>query len=174
MQSFELRTSQLLKRYRYIRSMTTNIENSATTKFCTFRIAKNRYGIPAEYVQEIVNLRPLTPVPLAHPAVAGLINLRGQIVSSIDMYKRLGISSLPDQKPSIDVVVFVHDESISMRVDRVSSVVELETSKIEAVPTTVDPGLSGLLKGVYKRSGEVLLLLNVDEVTKVAATLLQS
>lgn len=154
--------------------MTTNNDNSETVKYCTFRIDKNRYGIPAEYVQEIVNLRPLTPVPLAHPAVAGLINLRGQIVSAIDMYKRLGINSLPDQVPTIDVVVFVHDEPISMRVDRVSSVVELEASKIEAVPTTVYPNLSDLLDGVYKRSDEVLLLLNVDEVTKVAATLLQS
>jgi purine-binding chemotaxis protein CheW len=139
--------------------MTTSIEYNQK-QFATFTVGNLLFGIPVHEVQEILRYQNLTPVPLSSPIIKGLLNLRGQIITAIDMRKRLSVpEEVPDQH-CMNVIIDSEDQRISLVVDAVGDVLELEPSAFEPLPATVNADLRNLSKGVYKLTDKVLLVLN--------------
>jgi CheW protein len=130
----------------------------------SFVVGDHLYGIPVEQVQEVLPDRTATHVPLSSPEVAGLVNLRGQVVLSLDLRARLGLSACDPHTPRMMVVVRREDEPVSLVVDRIGDVASVEASEFEPPPQTLDPGLRPLILGAYKLDGRLLLALDVDAV----------
>jgi purine-binding chemotaxis protein CheW len=133
---------------------------SAPEQFCTFRLDALLFGIEVDRVEEVLRHRPLTPVPLAPPQIAGLINLRGQIVPAIDLRRCLGLPAHPDGLVPGNVVLSGRDGPLSLLVDAIGDVVAVDDSRIEPVPDSVEPVTRRLLRGVCQLSAGLLLLLD--------------
>lgn len=115
-------------------------------------------------VQEVIRWQVMTRVPLAPPAVSGLINLRGQIVTAVDLRRRLG---LPDRANGVDpmnVVVRTVDGVVSLQVDEIGDVLDVPAEAFEPPPETLDERTRGLIRGVYKLPGRLLLVLDTEQV----------
>lgn len=144
---------------------------SGTQQFCTFHIADLFVGIDVHHVQEILRFQPMTRVPRAPRAVSGLINLRGQIVTTIDLRCRLDLPPRQDGQPPMNVVVRDDDNAVSLLVDRIGDVLEVADDSREPPPVTVEASLRSLIAGTYKRPDQLLLvldherLLTLDDVT---------
>ncbi|MFM2089722.1 MAG: Chemotaxis protein CheW [Planctomycetota bacterium] len=136
---------------------------------CTFRIDGRLYGIDVLHVQEILRRQPITPVPLAHGSVEGLINLRGQIVTAIDLRHRLNLPPRAAGTPSVNVVVRLAAGTVSLVVDEIGDVLELPEADFEPTPDTVSAQVRPFLKGVSKLTGHLLLLLDPERAADLAA-----
>lgn len=132
----------------------------------TFWIGDGLYGVEVERVREVLRQQELTRVPLAPSTVAGLINLRGQVVTTVDLHQQL---DLEDERgdDSMLVVVLVGGESIALLVDRIGGVVDVTDDQFEPPPDTLVGSVRDLVSGAYKLEGQLLLRLDVD--TAVAA-----
>jgi purine-binding chemotaxis protein CheW len=133
------------------------------TRVCTFALADRLLGIDADGVREIVVLRELTPVAGAPAEVRGLLNLRGQIVSCLELGVVLGLAPAMAPNPRA-IVVEYDDELVGLVVDRVTDVLELDPAAIEAIPPTVPRAMAGILRGACQRPGALLLLLDLDRI----------
>lgn len=140
------------------------------TQFVTFTLDDKLCGIPVEGIVEVLPGRERTPVPLSPPDVAGLVNLRGQVVLSIDLRERLGIDHFvsDDGAEQMMVVVHVGDENVALLVDKIGDVVEVEDDEFETPPQTLPEYLRAVISGAYKLPGRLLLALDVDEATLTA------
>jgi purine-binding chemotaxis protein CheW len=121
-------------------------------------------------VQEVIRYQEMTRVPLAAPVVRGLINLRGQIVTAIDLRRRLG---LPDRGDSgehllMNLVVRTDDGVVSLLVDEIGEFVEVDEDTFERPPPTLDGVARELVRGVYKREGSLLLVLDTVRAVSVS------
>ncbi len=94
-------------------------------KFSTFYLDGLLFGIEVEKIQEVLNYQEITPVPLAPPVVLGLINLRGQIITAVDLRQRLGLNTRADSRLSINIVIRSNQGALSLLVDEVGEVVEV-------------------------------------------------
>ncbi|MCB0310386.1 MAG: chemotaxis protein CheW [Bdellovibrionales bacterium] len=142
-------------------------DHELSGQFVTFYVGDLMFGVDVMQVQEIIRYQEMTPVPLSSEVVEGLINLRGQIITAIDLRRRLGLESLePDSKP-MNVVVRSEGEVVSFLVDRIGDVIEVESQDFEHAPTTLDDQAFNLVKGVYKLNRELLLALDVKEAADV-------
>jgi len=138
-------------------------------QFCTFRVGDLVFGIDVMRVQEVIRYQEMTPVPLAQPEIAGLINLRGQIVTAIDMRRRLRLSDRqPDELP-MNVVLTSEHGPLSLLVDEIGDVLDLEDASFEPTPETLDPWIESLMCGVYKLEGQLLLAIDADRAVDVVA-----
>src|SRR5260221_2657356 len=108
-----------------------------TSQFCTFYLEKLLLGVELKGVQEVVRSLDMTKVPLAPPVVSGLINLRGQIVTAIDLRRRLGLPDRPPQQLPMNVVVRGDEGAISLLVDEIGDVQELQEDGFERPPATL-------------------------------------
>jgi len=131
-------------------------------QLCTFHVGEGYFGIPVEQVQEVVLPQPITPVPLAPKVVRGLINLRGQILTAIDLRYRLGLGEPGDAKKLMNVVVRTGDSPLSFLVDEIGEVLDVDESAFEAPPETLQGGMRELIGGAYKLEGRLLLTLNTE------------
>ncbi len=137
-------------------------------QLCTFRVGELVLGVEVTRVQEVLRHQEMTPVPLAPGVVSGLINLRGQIVTALDMRQRLGVGPRPAGELPMNVVVR-HDEGVvSMLVDEIGDVVDVEEASFEPPPATLAPLSKALVQGVYKLDRQLLLLLNTELAIRVA------
>lgn len=136
-----------------------------SSQFVTFTLAGVRYGIDMLRVQEVLSGQPRTTVPLAEPSVAGFINLRGQIVLTIDLRTRLGIDAVPAVVEPMMIVVHVGGQPISLLVDDVGEVIDVSGHRLEAPPATLPSLMRELTLGVYQLEGSPLLVLDIDRVT---------
>ena len=132
-------------------------------QFCTFTLGTLHIGLPVEQVQEILRPQDVTTVPLVDPVVHGLINLRGQIVTAVDLRTRCGLSARDGEEPPMNVVVRTADGVVSLLVDAIDDVVEASADDFEAAPETVQARLHHLVRGVYKLPARLLLVLDVDQ-----------
>ncbi len=132
-----------------------------TQQFTTFRLGSGLYGIEVERVREVLREHDLTRVPLAPPAIAGLINLRGQVVTTIDLRERLRLEREHDGE-SMLVVVIVGGESVALLVDRIGGVVDVTGGRFEPPPDTLVGDVRELVTGAYQLDDELLLRLDVD------------
>lgn len=136
-------------------------------QFCTFTLGGLFLGIEVLQVQEVIRAQDMTPVPLAPRAVTGLINLRGQIVTAIDLRRRLG---LPDRLAATDVmnvVVRTDDGAVSLLVDEIGDVVEVTPEAFEPPPGTLPADARGLIRGVFKLPGRLLLALDTRQALEL-------
>lgn len=136
-----------------------------SSQLATFTLAGAHYGIDMLRVQEALRGQARTVVPLAERSVAGLINLRGQIVLTIDLRTRLGLEPLADDLEPMMVVVQVAGEPISLLVDDIGDVVDVAGRQLEATPDTLQGSLREVILGAYQLEGSLLLALDIDRVT---------
>ena len=132
-------------------------------QYCTFYLNGLFLGVNVRLVQEVIRYQHLTPVPLASREIQGLINLRGQIVTAVDLRRRL---ALPDRAPGehpMNVVVRNEDSIHSLLVDRVGDVVTVDETTFEKPPDTLDASLRSLIVGAHKLQDRLLLVLDVRQ-----------
>ena len=134
----------------------------ATSQLATFWLDGDLYGVEVEHVQEVLRSQSITRVPLAPPAVAGLINLRGQVVTAIELRERLGRPARPAGTEAVVIVVRLHGEAVSLLVDSIADVVDVDVADFEAPPDTLDGAARDLIRGAYKLAGQLLLALDVN------------
>jgi len=141
------------------------------SQLSTFHVGKYLFGVDVALVQEVVRLQQMTPVPLASPEIAGLINLRGEVLSAIDLRVRLGLPPAPageGHKEPVNVVIRVDDEPVSLLVDEIGGVLEVSGTPFEQTPSTVDDRVRDLLLGAYTLPDRLLLSLNARRVLDLA------
>lgn len=131
------------------------------TQYITFTIAGGLYGLEVMQVEETLGHLPRTPVPLAPQGVAGLVNLRGQVVTAIDVRPRLGVTPLAPHQESMMVVVSHAGESMSLLVDEVGEVLTVDEADFEPAPPTLSDDVRALVGGAYKLDGRLLLAFDV-------------
>jgi purine-binding chemotaxis protein CheW len=138
-------------------------------QYCTFRLDGHLFGIPVETVQEVLRHQAMTDVPLAPPEVSGLLNLRGQIVVSIDLRVRLALAARAADAPTLNVVVRTHEGIVSLLVDQIGDVLEPADTTFEPVPETVPGRLREVVDRVCKLDTELMLVLDTERAVHSAA-----
>jgi len=142
--------------------------------YCTFQLDGLFFGVEVLRVQEVIRYQRMTTVPLAPSVVRGLINLRGQVVTAIDLRRRLGLTERPDDQLPMNVVVRTDDGPVSLLVDEIGDVLDLDDEIFETPPDTLDEATRELVTGVYKLEGRLLLVLDVERALRVPAAAGQS
>jgi purine-binding chemotaxis protein CheW len=143
---------------------------STEQQFCTFFVDGLFFGVEVHKVQEVIRYQGMTDVPLAPAEIGGLINLRGQIVTAIDLRKRLAMSERQGSEQPMNVVVRTGDGAVSLLVDEIGDVVEVADSTFEEVPDTLKGVGRDLIRGVYKLKERLLLLLDTERAIDIAGT----
>jgi len=141
---------------------------SANRQFCSFFLDGLFFGVEVEKVQEVIRHQEQTPVPLAPAVVGGLINLRGQIVTAVDLRRRLELSERTKDEKSMNVVVRTEDGVVSLLVDEIGDVVEVDAQGFEPPPATLHASVRGMIRGAFKLKDRLLLLLDTERVMKVS------
>ena len=129
--------------------------------YVTFFIAGQLFGVPVLRVQDIINPQRITPVPLAPPEIAGSLNLRGRIVTAIDVRKRLGLPARED-KNCMSIVVENGHDLYSLMVDSVGEVLDVDENSFERNPPTLDQRFRDYSQGIYRLDGKLLVILDVN------------
>jgi len=123
-----------------------------------------------EKVQEVIRYQEMTRVPLAPPVVKGLINLRGQIVTAIDLRRRLGLRERAATDLPMNVVIRQEDGAVSLLVDEIGDVLEVEEEAFELPPGTLSGEARELIRGVYKLKDTLLSALDTDKILSLVTT----
>jgi purine-binding chemotaxis protein CheW len=133
-------------------------------EYVTFVIADQLFGISVIQVQDVLSTHQITPIPMAPPEIAGSLNLRGRIVTVIDVRRRLGLTSRGAGEAAMSIVV-EHDQDLySLVVDSVGEVLALGTSEFEGNPPTLDPQFREFSAGIYRLDDKLLVVLDVDRL----------
>lgn len=140
----------------------------STRRYCTFMVDEALFGVDVSEVQEVIRWQPMTRVPLAHPVVSGLINLRGQIVTAIDLRRRLALPERPERRP-VNVVVRREGGPVSLLVDEIDDVVEVAAESVQPPPHTLTAYGKELITGVHQLEDRLLLVLAVERVVSTEA-----
>jgi purine-binding chemotaxis protein CheW len=136
--------------------------------YCTFQLAEHHFAIPVSVVREVVRGLPLTSVPLAPPTVAGLINLRGQVLMAIDAREQLGLDRLDDSSQSAQIVLQLPRETVSLTVDRSGPATTLDPETMCPPPSTTNDNVRQRITGCYPLEDRLLLVLDVPAITKIS------
>jgi purine-binding chemotaxis protein CheW len=132
-------------------------------QYVTFVIDGELYGVPAHDVREVLRSQPLTRVPLAPEGVAGLVNVRGEVVLAVDPRPRLGLPPADADRVPMMVVVHVAGEPVSLLVDEIGDVVSVTPEQYVPTPESLGPELRVVLPGTYTLADRLMLALAVDE-----------
>lgn len=138
-------------------------------QFCTFFLNGSYFGIDVLKVQEVIRYQVMTRVPLAPPVVRGLINLRGQIVTAIDLRRRLDLPDRAADRLPVNVVVQTDDGAVSLLVDEIGDVLEVPEEAFEQPPETLKGTARDLIRGAYKLDGRLLLVLDTERAVQLTA-----
>lgn len=134
-----------------------------TRQYCTFFLDKYYFGVDVANVQEIIKQQDFTHVPLASEVITGLINLRGQIITALDLRLRLTLPPRPDDTPPMNVIMRIDGEVVSFLVDKIGDVLDVPENLFEEPPETLEGSARELISGAYKLEGRLLLILNCDK-----------
>jgi len=137
---------------------------SDTRQLCTFLVDDMLFGVDVMNVQEVIRYQEMTSVPLASSTVRGLINLRGQIVTAIDMRARLGLPPREGTELPMNVVATTGGSVVSFLVDEIGEVLEVDQAHYERIPETLNGTFREVVLGVFKLEGRLLLLLDAERV----------
>jgi purine-binding chemotaxis protein CheW len=132
--------------------------------YVTMTIADQMFGIPVLQVQDVLGHQRITRIPLAPPEVAGSLNLRGRIVTAIDVRLRLGLPGRSKDKPGMSIVVDLRGELYSLMVDSVGEVLSLTNEDFERNPATLDPRWREVSTGIYRLNGQLMVVLDVPRL----------
>ena len=137
---------------------------STSLSYATFFVDQFYFGIPSQDVVELTNGTEITQVPLAPASVCGLINLRGQIVTAIDMRSRLGMASR--SPPDKALTVFVSNKGLmfGLVIDRSSDILELDPSLMEKTPSHMPAAAAEIMVGFHKLSDKLLFMLDLEKL----------
>jgi len=138
-----------------------------TKQFCTFFVNGLFFGVEVLKVQEVIRYQGMTRVPLASATIQGLINLRGQIVTAIDLRRRLELPPRDDEQLPMNVVVRSEDGAVSLLVDEIGDVVEIQDDIYEHPPETLKGVGRELVQGVYKLKERLLLILDTEKTVNL-------
>lgn len=132
--------------------------------YCTFYLDRYYFGIEVEQVQEIIRFQEITPVALAPEVVRGLINLRGQIVTAVDLRSLLELPERDPEEVPMNIVVRTSLGAFSLLADRIGDVLELSDDNFEAPPENLDGMARELIQRAYKLDGTLLLTMAIEKV----------
>lgn len=140
-------------------------DTSGAQQYATFQVGGRLFGIDVTTVQEIVKPMPMTRIPLSQKHVAGLINLRGQIATAIDLHQlfELGEKSGNEQ---MNVVCRTEGALLSFLVDEIGDVLEVSPADFERIPSTINGEVRRFLKGVYKVNSSILSAVDLDPISR--------
>ena len=141
--------------------------SQAQHEFCTFYLNGLLFGIEVDQVQEVLRHQAATRVPLAPAVIGGLINLRGQIVTAIDLRRRLGLPARAAGEQPMNVVVRWEDGAVSLLVDEIGDVVEVSGAQFETSPDTLQGEARLLVEGVYKLKDRLLHVLQLERAVRM-------
>jgi purine-binding chemotaxis protein CheW len=133
----------------------------------TFVVNGYLFGVEVATVQEVIRYQPMTRVPLAPPAFGGLINLRGQVITAIDLRRRLGFPQGTAGELPMDVIVRTKGGLVSLLVDRIGDVVDVSEEAFEEPPETLTGIARELIRGAYKLDDALLLWLDVERAVEL-------
>ncbi len=134
--------------------------------YCTFFVADMMFGVDVREVQEVNRFQTMTHVPLAPSVIRGLINLRGQVVTAIDLRRTLGFADGADGPPPVNLVVTTDDGPVSLLVDQIGDVMHLDPAIMEAPPHQLDPKIRRLIRGIYKLQGRLMMILHTPHAVE--------
>ncbi|NOZ41971.1 MAG: chemotaxis protein CheW [Alphaproteobacteria bacterium] len=137
---------------------------SETRDFVTIRLSGQLCGIPVLEVHDVLSEQVITAVPLAPPAVAGVLNLRGRIVTAINLRKRLGLSEPEENSENMSIVVEYQEEPYSLLIDSVGDVMSFSEESLERNPVTLDACWQEVSGGIFRLEGELLVILDVEKL----------
>jgi purine-binding chemotaxis protein CheW len=137
-------------------------------QFCTFYLDNLLFGVRLTDVQEVMRHMEMTQVPLAPNVVSGLINLRGQIVTAIDLRRKLEFGQRAQDKLPMNVVVHNEEGAVSLLVDDIGDVVEVGDDAFEPPPETLRGKVRSVILGVYKLSGRLMHVLDTAKACQIA------
>jgi purine-binding chemotaxis protein CheW len=138
-------------------------------QYCTFYLEKLLFGVELTGVQEVIRSLDITQVPLAPGVVSGLINLRGQIVTAVDLRRRLELEPRGAGELAMNVVVRTEDGAVSLLVDEIGDVVEVEESTFEPPPETLRGSVRAVIMGVHKLDDRLMHVLDTQKACEIAA-----
>jgi len=137
-------------------------------EYVTALIGGQLFGLPILRVQDVFAPERLTRVPLAPDEIAGVLNLRGRIVTLIDMRCRLGLGHCEDGNPAMAVGVESRGESYGLLIDSIGEVLKLDDTACERNPSNLDARLASVSTGIFRLDGQLLMVLDVDRVLDIA------
>lgn len=138
--------------------------------FVTLTVADQLCGVPVLGVRDILGEQTITRIPLAPPEIAGSLNLRGRIVTAIDLRRRLNLDPPPEGTKRMSVVAEQGGELYALLVDQVSEVMSLKASAFERNPPTLPSAWAGFSTGIYRLDGRLLVVLDVARLLDITAT----
>ncbi len=139
-----------------------------TRQFATFHVGELFFGIEAIRVQEVIRHQEMTTIPLAPPAIQGLINLRGQIVTAVDTRRMLALPPPAAGKRPMNIIIKAEDGAVSLLVDEIGDVLEVPLNSFAPVPDNVPARQRDLVAGVYKLKGQLMLALDTEQLLENA------
>jgi purine-binding chemotaxis protein CheW len=145
--------------------------NESVIEYVTAMIGGQLFGLPIPRVQDVFKPEGLTRVPLAAPEIAGLLNLRGRIVTVVDMRRRLDFSTGGRDAVPLAVGIEHKGESYGLLIDEIGEVMKLSAASREDNPVNLDPRLARVSAGVHRLDGRLLVVLDVDRVLDAAASM---
>lgn len=125
------------------------------------------FGIPVLKVRDVLKHRSLTRIPLAPPEIAGALNLRGRIITAIDLRRRLRLPPREEGRRSMSIVVEQGGDVYNLIVDSVGEVLRLPTAKFEPAPPTLDPRWREVSEGIFQLDGNLLVIFNADRLLSI-------
>jgi purine-binding chemotaxis protein CheW len=137
------------------------------TEYVTVIIGDQLFGLPISRVQDVFVPDRLTRVPLAPPDVAGILNLRGRVVTAIDMRSRLDLGKREQGQPLMAIGIEFRGESYGLLVESVGEVMKLKSSDCESKPINLEVRLARVAAGIYRLEGQLLVVLDVDRVLDI-------
>src|SRR5450631_771011 len=150
----------------------TSTGDGAVSEYVTAVIGGQLFGLPIARVQDVFMPERLTRVPLSPAEIAGVLNLRGRIVTVVDMRARLGLSKNDDGKPPMAVGVDLRGESYGLLIDQIGEVLKLSDDGREENPVNLDPRMARLAGGVHRLDGQLMVVLDVDRVLEIVPDML--
>lgn len=140
---------------------------SGPKQFCSFWLGDRMFGVAVERVQEVLRYMEMTPIPLAPRRIAGLINLRGRILTVIDLRRRFGMES--ERGSGMKIVLRDYDGEVCLLVDRIGVVVDVTDEQFEQIPDSLTGSARDLLQGAYKLDDQLMLALDTARAVTTAA-----
>jgi purine-binding chemotaxis protein CheW len=136
-------------------------------EYVTAMIGGQLFGLPIRRVQDVFTPERLTRVPMAPPEIAGVLNLRGRIVTLVDMRNRLGLSQRTDDASPMAIGVESRGESYGLLIDNLGEVLKLDDGKREPNPVNLDEALARVSAGVHRLDGQLLIVIEVDRILDI-------
>jgi purine-binding chemotaxis protein CheW len=136
-------------------------------QYCTFLVDGEFFGVEVKVVQEVIRYQQMTVVPLSTSEIGGLINLRGQIVTAVDMRRRLNLPERAAEQKPMNVVVRTDDGAVSLLVDEIGDVISTDPATLEPPPEILTGEAKALIQGVYKLKDRLLLVLDTEKTVRM-------